>query len=253
MTCPALLERELRSALRRKAPVRRRGVVASLFVAGALLFLLFAWWFPGPGVGRRLHLMFCLVGAVIVLRIPTLAAGAFAEERGDQTLGLLFLSGLGPLEVFAGKALSAALISWADLLALFPLLALPFLIGGVSSELFFATVVALPGVMLFALALTLLASVLSVAMAVVCLVQPATPPKTAGTPIEQTLAMLKDVPGQLPSGWRLRLMPDHRPRLDRDVRIPLPVTVSGLVAELSAFLLELSPWLELFDRTRVWG
>ncbi len=40
----------------------------------------------------------------------------------------------------------------------------------------------------------LLASVLSVAMAVVCLVQPATPPKTAGTPIEQTLAMLKDVP-----------------------------------------------------------
>lgn len=68
-----------------------------------------------------------------------------------------------------------------------------------------------------------------------------------------SLAMLKDVPGQLPSGWRLRLMPDHRPRLDHDVRIPLPVTVSGLVAELSAFLLELSPWLELFDRTRVWG
>jgi len=105
--------------------------------------------------------MFCLAGVYVVLRVPGLEAGVFAEERGNQTLGLLFLSGLGAAEVFASKALSAALVAWTDLMALFPMLALPFLIGGVSFDLFLATILALPALLLFVLAVTLLASVLT--------------------------------------------------------------------------------------------
>jgi hypothetical protein len=45
--------------------------------------------------------------------------------------------------------------------ALFPMLALPFRIGGVSFEVFLATICALPALMLFALAVSLLASVLT--------------------------------------------------------------------------------------------
>jgi hypothetical protein len=45
--------------------------------------------------------------------------------------------------------------------ALFPMLALPFRIGGVSFEVFLATICALPALMLFALAVSLLASFLT--------------------------------------------------------------------------------------------
>lgn len=63
--------------------------------------------------------------------------------------------------MFASKFLSAALVAFTDLLALFPMLALPFLIGGVSYEVFLATICSLPVLMLFALAVSLLGSVLT--------------------------------------------------------------------------------------------
>jgi hypothetical protein len=147
-----IIERELRVALRKKRPVRRRLQVAALAVGGALLFLWMSAVWGNQRAGHNLHQLLCLAAGYLVLQTPRLTAGIFAQERREQTLGLLFLSGLGASEVFASKLFSAALVAFGDLLALFPMLAVPFLIGGVSFELFVATICAWPNFLLFVLA-----------------------------------------------------------------------------------------------------
>ncbi len=208
-----IVERELRVALRKRRPVRSRLVVASAAAAGTLVFLLEAFVTDSRGSGRELHRLLCLAGAYFVLRTPSLTAGLFAAERRNQTLGLLFLSGLGPGEVFASKLLSAALIAVTDLLAMFPVLALPFLIGGVSFELFLATISALPNLLLFALAVSLLASVLTrddgmavVLASVLALLLCALPP------LLHTAQAAFSVGGAA-SAWWLRLSPAYGPYL----------------------------------------
>jgi len=156
-----IIERELRVALRKKRPVRRRLQVAALGIGGTLLFLWMATVGGNRQAGHSLHQVLCLAAGYLVLQTPRLTAGIFAQERREQTLGLLFLSGLGASEVFASKLVSAALVAFGDLLALFPMLAVPFLIGGVSFQLFLATVCAWPNFLLFVLAMCLLASILT--------------------------------------------------------------------------------------------
>lgn len=213
MACLPLIERELRVALRKQRPIQARLKVAALAVGGSFLFLLLGAVSNSNGLGRSLEQFLCLAGLYFVLRVPMLTAGVLAEERRNQTLGLLFLSGLGAVEVFASKFLSAALVAFTNLLALFPMLALPFLIGGVPFDLFLATICALPTLMLFALAMSLLASVLTredgtaVVLAIafgalLCLLPPA---------IYLTQSYLS--PSSAPSSWWLRLSPAHGPSL----------------------------------------
>jgi ABC-type transport system involved in multi-copper enzyme maturation permease subunit len=161
MVCLPLIERELRVAVRKQRPASGRFWVAAFSAGGSMLFLLLGALTDNRILGRRLEQFLFVAGLYFVLRAPMLTAGALAEERRNQTLGLLFLSGLGPWEVFASKFLSSALIAFTNLLAIFPMLALPFLIGGVSYDLFVAIVCALPVLMLFVLAVSLLASVLT--------------------------------------------------------------------------------------------
>jgi hypothetical protein len=157
---PPLIQRELRNALRKQKPVRRRLVTAGICFAGVIYVMMISSSL-GARAGLNLHRFFCLVGLYIVLRSPQRIAGILAAERREQTLGLLFLSGLSALEIFASKALSAALILFTDLLAITPMLALPFFLGGISFDLFLATVFCLPGLLFFVLSVSLLASALS--------------------------------------------------------------------------------------------
>jgi len=213
MACLPLIERELRVALRKQRPAQGRLKVAALATGGSALFLLLGTLTADPSLGRTLEQFLSLAGLYLVLRTPMLTAGALAEERRNQTLGLLFLSGLGAGEVFASKFLSSALVAFTDLLAIFPMLALPFLIGGVSFDVFLATLCALPTLMLFALALSLLASaltredgaavVLAIALgALLCALTPAI-----------YLARSRFSPGAPPSLWWLRLCPAYGPHL----------------------------------------
>ena len=213
MACLPIIERELRVALRKRRPARSRLIVAAVATGGAMIFLVLGALTGSHSLGHDLEELLCLGGLYFVFRAPGLTAGVLAEERRNQTLGLLFLSGLGAGEVFASKLLSAALVAFNDLLALFPLLALPFLIGGVSFELFLATVCALPVLMLFALAVSLLGSVLTqddgaaTVLAVVvgaglCVLTPAI-----------FLAQSHFSPGAAPSLWWLRLSPAYGPQL----------------------------------------
>jgi hypothetical protein len=154
---PPIVERELRVALRKLKPARTRLNAATICVGLTLLLALVG----GRSGGHTLHEWLCFLGCISILSVPSRIAGVFATERRDQTLGLLFLSGLNVIEVFLSKTLSAALVAFTDLLAIVPMLALPFLMGGVSFGLFLATVCSLPNLLFFALSVSLLGSVLT--------------------------------------------------------------------------------------------
>ena len=208
-----LIERELRVALRKKRPVRDRLIVAAACSGGALLFLCVATMTGSRTAGRDLHKLFCLAGAYMALRTPLLMAGAFAEERRNQTLGLLFLSGMGAGEIFLSKLFSAVMIAFSGLLAMFPLLALPFLIGGVSFDLFLATIVTLPNLLVFALAVTLLASVLTQDDGAAIVLVGVLAALLCAVPAMVYWGQAHFAPGAEPSSAWLRLSPAYGPYL----------------------------------------
>lgn len=70
--------------------------------------------------------------AAIWLLVPLLTADCISRERRDGTLGLLFLTPLSARGVVVGKSLIHALRATTLLLAALPVLALPYLLGGVS-------------------------------------------------------------------------------------------------------------------------
>src|SRR5258706_13256867 len=100
MTIFPIVERELRVALRKHQPVRRRLRFAAACAGGTLLFILLSGLIGSGTASHDLHQLLCLVGLYIVGRAPQLAAGIFARERREQTLGLLILIGLSPGEGF---------------------------------------------------------------------------------------------------------------------------------------------------------
>ena len=55
------------------------------------------------------------------------------------------------------------------------------------------------------------------------------------------------LPGSLPPGWRARLLPDHRLRLEASAPLPEPPTVTELVAAMVRFALALDPYLDRLE------
>jgi len=102
-----IIERELRVALRKKRPVRRRLQVAALAVGGTLLFLWMAAVWGNQQAGHNLHQLLCLAAGYLVVQTPRLTAGIFAQERREQTLGLLFLAWLSGF-----KSSEAMVVLW---------------------------------------------------------------------------------------------------------------------------------------------
>jgi hypothetical protein len=78
-------------------------------------------------------------------------------------------------------------------------------------------------------------------------------PSTAGGGGEKarprSFALLRWLTRVVPDDWRLRLAPDHRIWLEAETRIGLPITAPGLLTEVTRFLLELSPYLDLLDES----
>lgn len=80
-------------------------------------------------------------------------------------------------------------------------------------------------------------------------------PSTAGAADSRTraqnFAVLRWLPRNLPAGWQLGLTPDHRVLLEARAAVPLPITATGLLAELTAFLVALAPYLDLLDEVGI--
>jgi hypothetical protein len=74
-------------------------------------------------------------------------------------------------------------------------------------------------------------------------------PYTAESPGQRAalLAALRALPPELPPGWRLSLLPDHRLRLETEEEMPGPTTATALIVRLVAFALALDPYLDRLE------
>lgn len=156
-----LIERELRASLRRENPWRSRFRQGGVAVGICALMLLGSVLFDSPTAGRGIKNLLLFFGIFICLQLPGQVAGLIAAERRQQTLDLLFLTGLRPTEVFLGKLTGALVLALGNLLVLMPLLALPFLMGGVNFETFLAVATCLPVSLFWIVALSLFLSCLA--------------------------------------------------------------------------------------------
>ncbi len=64
-------------------------------------------------------------------------------------------------------------------------------------------------------------------------------------------AALVAMPGLLPPGWRLLLLPDHRLELVAEAGLAMPATAAELLCAVTGFLLAAAPYLDLFGEAGV--
>ena len=163
MTFLPIVTRELRVRARAAGTYRVRlgaGGGAVLIVAGMLIL---GWLYsarPTMGEGMFatlawLSFFFCLLEGL------RNTADCLSEEKREGTLGLLFLTDLNGFDVVLGKLIATSLNSFYGLLAIFPALAIPLLLGGVTGGEFARLAVALPLALLFSLSVGLFVSAIS--------------------------------------------------------------------------------------------
>src|SRR5207253_8455609 len=135
--------------------LRTLGVAATL-VASVLFGLEQGF---GPKLGGRLFasLHFTLFCAIWIL-VPLLTADCISRERREGTLGLLFLTELRGADIVMAKGLAHGLRALTLWVAVLPVIAIPFMLGGLSvTEILLSLLVDLSA-MCWALAAGLLAS-----------------------------------------------------------------------------------------------
>src|SRR5216110_3582582 len=137
MTFLPIVDRELRVTARRRSIYRVRLAVALTAMLLAGIILVVNLGAPQHQLGRHvfeglsvLSFIYCLFSG----RIST--ADCLSEEKREGTLGLLFLTDLKGYDVVLGKLAATSLHAFFGLLAIFPILGLPLLMGGVSGAEF---------------------------------------------------------------------------------------------------------------------
>lgn len=160
-----LAERELRVASRRPGTFWARMIAAMVALVLGAGFLVLAEVVPGAdpsSFGRGLFGVLTWMGLAVAM-----SAGLFftsdclSEEKRDGTLGLLFLTDLRGYDVVFGKLLATSLRSVGALLAVFPILAVTLLMGGVGGAQFWMTTLALLNALVVSLAAGLFVSAIS--------------------------------------------------------------------------------------------
>ncbi len=164
MTVLPVVARELRIAARKRSNFWLRVVAALTGVIGGGAFMALS---TVRGVGAA-TLGGVLFGALTWLALAAaLSAGLFftsdclSEEKREGTLGFLFLTDLRGYDVAGGKLLASSMRGFFALLAVFPVLAVTLLMGGVTGAQFWKTSLALVNALFFSLAAGLLVSALS--------------------------------------------------------------------------------------------
>lgn len=153
MTFLPVVARELRVAS------RRRGTYWTRFTAALLGISLYVWiWLVIGEKNYGAALAASLFGSLSVLAFAyTLLAGVhltsdcLSEEKREGTLGLLFLTDLKGYDVVLGKLVATSFNSFYRLLAIFPVLAIPLLLGGLTYAEFWRMVLVLTNTLFFSL------------------------------------------------------------------------------------------------------
>jgi hypothetical protein len=126
-----IVQRELAVAARRISTYRQRLGIGAL--ATSAVFMLTCFVPLGRASGTRTF-YFISFGAfaLCVLEALRSTVESVARERREQTLGLLFLTDLRPMDIVLGKFSAASIRSFTVMLCVLPTFSLPILIGGVT-------------------------------------------------------------------------------------------------------------------------
>ena len=162
MSILPIVGRELVVAARRPGTHRVR-FWAALVTLGVWLLVLTNSRFVAPG-----EMGIYLLNALGVLALAfSLFAGMFrtadclSEEKREGTLGLLFLTDLRVYDVVLGKLVAGSLDTFFGLLAIFPILGLTLLLGGVTGAEFGRLVLVFVTTLFFSLGVGMFASAVS--------------------------------------------------------------------------------------------
>lgn len=160
MTFLPIVARELRVSARKWSTYWIRFTAAALaLVICGWTFLFFTQMGAAGQVGKILF-----GGAVGLAWLFAVAGGVFktadalSEEKRDGTLGLLFLTDLKGHDIVLGKMVAASVNWFFALIALFPVLAVSLLLGGVAPGEFWRSILALTNLLFYSLALGLFVS-----------------------------------------------------------------------------------------------
>jgi len=162
MTILPIVERELRVTARQHATYWvRLGLALGTILVGAVIFVL-TFSLPPAQTGR--YIFEWLAGVLLVYCLAygrRSTADCLSVEKREGTLGLLFLTDLKGHDVVLGKLVATSVRGFYGLLAVFPVLAIPLLLGGITSGEFWRMALVLIDTFLFSLAIGILGSALS--------------------------------------------------------------------------------------------
>ena len=155
MTLLPVVQRELRVAARERNTYRVRFLAAFVTV----LFSIFSLWFiravfgEAPIRPRELFLFLTWIAYIFVcLAGFSLTCDSISQEKRDATLGLLFLTDLKGYDIVVGKLSVAVIRGLYALIATFPVLALPLMMGGTNLSELARTTATLLVALLFSMA-----------------------------------------------------------------------------------------------------
>ncbi|EEF58533.1 ABC transporter permease [Pedosphaera parvula] len=162
MTFLPIVGRELRVASRRRATYWIRCAIALAAIATGGIVYLINQVKPPKEFGQNLFqtlsvlsFLYCLVAGV------RSTADCLSEEKREGTLGLLFLTDLKGYDVILGKLFATSLNGFYGLMAIFPVLAIPLLMGGITNGEFWRMTLVLLVTFLFSLSIGIVVSSLS--------------------------------------------------------------------------------------------
>ena len=160
-----IAERELRVAGRKRSTFWVRIVAALVALVFGAGFLTIESFVSGPGAPSVGHTLFQVL-TWLSLAVAW-SAGLFftsdclSEEKRQGTLGFLFLTDLRGYDVVLGKLLATSLRVFYCLLAVFPILSITMLMGGVNAAQFWKALLALLSAMFVSVAAGLFVSSIS--------------------------------------------------------------------------------------------
>src|SRR5687768_15987444 len=165
MTFLPIAARELRVASRKRSTfwVRVVAAIVAVVIGGAFMLLaVFGFGMFSAGLGKGLFATLTWLSLAAVL-----SAGLFftsdclSEEKREGTIGFLFLTDLKGFDVVFGKLAATSLRGFYAFIAIFPILAITLLMGGVTGVQFWKTVLALINALFLSLAAGLFVSAFS--------------------------------------------------------------------------------------------
>jgi len=210
MTLLPIVEWELRVA------ARRRGTfwIRTAFALGTIAIGFFVWLdnrFSPPNVfGQELFGAFADLSVFYCLTCGLRStADCLSEEKREGTLGLLFLTDLRGRDIILGKLAATSFAGIYALLATFPILAIPLVMGGVAVETFWRILLLLVNTTVLSLAVGIFVSAVS---------------RSSRKAIVGTLGLLLLLGAGLPivAGLLYDLMPSHKSALGDSLLLTCP-------------------------------